>query len=504
MAEAQIDKWKPARLIPTAGIKGQEEQERRATSSLLAVMMAVPEFSQALLKQLGAPKASAMTYTEVPLKNPDGTVSIPDGAIIVQWGKSVWRALVEVKTNGAPLKAEQVGRYLDWARDLGFDGVLTISNDVTASPFECPVSVDKRKTKKVSLWHLSWWRITTEAVVQHRFRGISDPDQAWILNELITYLNHEASGASGFGDMGKTWVQVRDAAKHHTLGPSDPGVREVAERWDQYVDYLALGLAQELGENVLPVRPRKQVTSKRIDQLVKCVGTDGYLESVLKIPGAIAPIHIRADMRSQEVVYSATVDLPKDRRPPARVNWALKQLREGPADLQLTTGFASSRETSSALLAQALEDRRLLLSAADPKREPKTIQLCMRRKMGTKRGNLAGSFVRDTRTGLFAFYRDVVQNMNQWRPTAPKLVEPDSLNETDLSGSTTIVAVPEIVEIEAVPAVVAPAPPVPNGWGAPNGQTQAREVISPYRPIDDSTVEERVEDEPPKPPFSED
>src|SRR4051794_28910901 len=30
--------WHPARLIPVAGIKGQEEQERRATSTLLAVM----------------------------------------------------------------------------------------------------------------------------------------------------------------------------------------------------------------------------------------------------------------------------------------------------------------------------------------------------------------------------------------------------------------------------------------------------------------------------------
>ena len=36
--------WHPARLIPVLGIKGQAEQERRATSVLLAVMGAVPEF----------------------------------------------------------------------------------------------------------------------------------------------------------------------------------------------------------------------------------------------------------------------------------------------------------------------------------------------------------------------------------------------------------------------------------------------------------------------------
>jgi hypothetical protein len=33
--------WQQARLIPTSGINGAQEQERRATSALLAVMSAV-------------------------------------------------------------------------------------------------------------------------------------------------------------------------------------------------------------------------------------------------------------------------------------------------------------------------------------------------------------------------------------------------------------------------------------------------------------------------------
>ena len=42
----------------------------------------------------------------------------------------------------------------------------------------------------------------TTAVMQHRYHGVSDPDQAWILGELIAYLDHENSGASGF----QTWA----------------------------------------------------------------------------------------------------------------------------------------------------------------------------------------------------------------------------------------------------------------------------------------------------------
>src|SRR4051812_3080515 len=112
--------WHPARLIPTAGIRGQEEQEKRATSSLLAVMRAVPEFGHALLKELGAPKSPVIeTFAEVRFKDAAGKTAIPDGAIVCRRGKKTWTCLVEVKTSGAHLRAEQVAAYLDIARDNG-------------------------------------------------------------------------------------------------------------------------------------------------------------------------------------------------------------------------------------------------------------------------------------------------------------------------------------------------------------------------------------------------
>lgn len=127
------DTWQRARLLPTVGIKGQEEQERRATSSLLAVMHAVPEFGHALLRELGAPKSPIIkTFTEVRFKDAAGKSQIPDGAIVCERGKKRWSCLVEVKTGSAALRDEQVASYLDLARDNGFDGVLTISNQITA------------------------------------------------------------------------------------------------------------------------------------------------------------------------------------------------------------------------------------------------------------------------------------------------------------------------------------------------------------------------------------
>lgn len=59
----QQDGWRPARLIPTSGIKGVDDQETRATSALLSVMMAVPEFARTLLKKVDAPAGTVRTYT---------------------------------------------------------------------------------------------------------------------------------------------------------------------------------------------------------------------------------------------------------------------------------------------------------------------------------------------------------------------------------------------------------------------------------------------------------
>jgi hypothetical protein len=413
--------WRAARLLPTVGLRGQEEQEQRATSSLLAVIHAVPEFGYALLTELGAPRGQLETFTEIQLRDSSGKRCIPDGAIVATRGSKEWKCLVEVKTGKARLEPEQVTRYLDWARDNGFDAVLTISNEITASPSDSPFAIDKRKLKRVSLVHLSWWRILTEAIVQHRHRGVSDPDQAWLLGELIAYLDHEKSGASGFQGMGESWVTVRTAAANETLRPRDPEAREIAGRWEQFVDYVALGLGQDLGRNVTPVRPQRLSVDAQRDETVRGLVDSGKLAAALKVPDAIGKLVIEADLRTRRVTTSVDVEAPREGRPKTRINWLLRQLRHAPPDLRIDVSFANSRETSSLLLSEASEFPERLLSGADPKRDPRMFRIALTRKMGTKRGKEDGSFVQATRAQAIDFYRDLVQDLRRWQPAAPKL-----------------------------------------------------------------------------------
>jgi hypothetical protein len=417
--------WHPARLIPTAGIRGQEEQEKRATSSLLAVMRAVPEFGHALLKELGAPKSPVIeTFAEVRFKDAAGTTVIPDGAIVCRRGQKTWTCLVEVKTAGAPLRPEQVSSYLDVARDNGLDGVLTISNQITASSGDSPVPVDGRKLKRASLWHFSWWRVLTEAIVQHRYRGIADPDQAWILGELIAYLDSSASGAGGFEDMGDKWVTVRKAAHDGTLRQNNSEARIVAERWEEFTQYLCLGLSQDLGRSVVSPRPRGQSTAARLDESVKQLAGDGTLTAVLRVPDAIGDIRIRADLRARRTLTSVTIDAPREGRAKPRVNWLIRQLGDAPADLRVEAAFPNARETTSVLLTDAREEPEKLLYPADPKREPRSFTITLARAMGQKRGKAEGSFVRETRAQTFDFYREILQQLKAWQARPPKLRGP--------------------------------------------------------------------------------
>src|SRR6185436_9292396 len=92
-----------ARLIPTSGISGAEEQERRATSAVLAVMSVVKEFGRSMLAPVGAVSGTVETFIEVPFMLGDKRF-YPDGLIRVTRGGRAWTALVEVKTGKNELR----------------------------------------------------------------------------------------------------------------------------------------------------------------------------------------------------------------------------------------------------------------------------------------------------------------------------------------------------------------------------------------------------------------
>jgi hypothetical protein len=412
--------WQSARLIPTSGITGPDEAERRATSALLAVMGAVREFGSAITRPLGAPSGQLSTFIEIPFTLGDRTV-IPDGLLEAKRGSKSWSALVEVKTGTIDLERAQVEAYLDVAREQGLDVVLTISNQIAPAPGVHPVEVDRRKLKKVRLAHLSWAEILTHAVQQRVHRGVSDPDQAWILGELIRYLEHPRSGALDFSDMGAEWVTVREAVAAETLRASDKGVAEVVSRWEQLLRFAALRLGRELGANVEVVLSRKESTdpSARFSAQAQKLAGAGTLSGSVRIPSAVAPLDVVADLRTGRVGVSVDIDAPTEGRPPTRVNWLVRQLRDAPESLRIDAHAANARASTSELLRVVRDDPARLIG--DSKRELRTFRIAATSPLGTKRGTGRGGFIDSVLAAIDGFYAQVVQQLRPWSIRAPQL-----------------------------------------------------------------------------------
>lgn len=419
--------WQEARLISIAGISGAAEAESRATSALLAVLSIVRPFSKTLLAPLGASradKATVETFIETTFKTSVGRSVRPDGLIRVTYGSQQWVALVEVKTSDARLDRDQLESYIDVAKDNKFDCVLTISNEIPPTPGVHPSGLKLRSNSKVELHHISWTRILTTAVMERLHKGIDDPEQAWILGELIRYLEHPASGALGFDDMGDNWVPIRDGAREGSLNKRSDGITDIAQRWDQLLGYTSLKLGADIGQDVHEVIPRAQQSEPelRTRQFVESLATEAKLAGALRIPDTIADLDIEVDLKARQNILSVVFDAPSDKGGKGRVGWIVRQLKEAPEQLVVEAYAKNARSGMAATLADAREDASVLIG--DDKKDPVKFRLVARSEMGLgrKAGKKPG-FSQAIINSVEAFYGDILQNLVGYQPKAPQLRE---------------------------------------------------------------------------------
>lgn len=424
--------WQEARLIPVSGIGSESEAETRGTSALLAVMSIVRPFSKALLDSMGASRARGATvdtYIEVDFENDGGRVR-PDGVIQVSYGNQApWVALVEVKTGSSKLEAQQINNYWHVARKEKYDAVITISNEIALAAGEHPTrGLKVRANSSVQVHHLSWTYILSEALSQKIHRGVEDPEQSWMLGELIRYLEHPNSGALEFNDMGPSWVEVRKAARERTLGTNDPGAVDVADRWEQLLRYAALTLGADIGEDVRSVhRGRKRDPVKRVAGLANQLAGRGHLAGALRVPNTAGDIELIADLRARQVTASMKFTAPEDKGAVGRVSWLVRQLGDVdvPDDVTIEAWVKNGRAPAAiATLAEAREDRSILTT--NDKSGPDRFKVVLRQEMapGRRAGGKSGGFI-DSVLGLVdRFYVNVVQEVVPWQRKASRKQEP--------------------------------------------------------------------------------
>jgi hypothetical protein len=428
---------KPARLIPTS-----ESKELRATSALLAVATIVRPFSKVLFSPFGASKAEKAiveAVTEPTFVGSKGQKARPDGMIKITRGKTdEFVALVEVKTGKNHLEAKQINEYLSVARSNGFDCLITISNEIAPAPGVHPTEgVSVRSNSRVQLHHLSWTRVLAMAVTEKSQHRVEDPEQAWILDELICFLQHSDSGAMDFEDMGPNWKDVRDGARHGGLKKRDEAVIDIAQRWDQLLAYVALKLGGETGEDVQEVISQKErldptLRAKRIvDELTE----DGLLTGELKVPNAAGNISVAVDLRSAQISIATSLAAPSNKKGKGSVSWLLRQLKDTSGRLAIESYGKGSRSSISALIEDVREDATVLLR--DGKGDVSKFEIISRSDMGKNRKDRSHKlgFSNSLLEAVRGFYIEVLQDLRQYQLKPSPIKREDQIVENTKEGS---------------------------------------------------------------------
>ncbi|MFF8366880.1 TerD family protein [Rhodococcus erythropolis] len=411
-ALAENDSWRQARLFPVSVLKSDRDREMRATSVLLSVMAQVPEFSRRLTAGFGAPAGRMETFTEVSLPHGDSPRR-PDGVIRVERAGKLWTALVETKTNGNALKADQVQAYMDIATRRGYEAVITLTNDVAleGSPL-VDVKIDKRRKHKVALWHLSWAEVASQAQMLIRHEGVGNAAHAWLLQELLHYLQHENSGCHGFQNMGPAWVPVRNGIDDETLCQGDARALEVVENWERLIRQVCLRLGGELGQKVLPVQRAKRGTDpkERRNRLADQLCLDGRLQAELRIDGTPGVLTVSADLRTGKLRTGIDIPAPEQGYPLSWAKRLIRRLAEAPADLHVETLVDSNTGGPRGTLERLRPEPADLL----PKDNAKITGFCLSllKSMGSGRGNAETGFIRSVDDAVHRFYTTVVVHLD--------------------------------------------------------------------------------------------
>jgi stress response protein SCP2 len=405
---ADNESWRSARLFPVSALKSDRERETRATSVVLSVMAQVPEFGRRLTAGFGAPAGRMETFTEVTLPHGESPRR-PDGVIRVERAGKLWTALVETKTNGNALKPDQVQAYMDIAARRGYEAVITLSNDVAleGSPL-VDVRIDRRRKHKVALWHLSWAEVVHQAQMLIRHEGVGNAAHAWLLQELLQYLQHEHSGCHGFQNMGAAWVPVRRGIDDETLCQGDARALEVIENWERLVRQVCLRLGGELGQKVLPVQRARRGTepSARRAELADHLCEQGRLSAEIRIEGTPGVLAITADLRTGKLRTSIEVPSMEQGYPLSRVKRLVRRLSEAPADLHIET-LVDGRGVGPRGTLERLRPEPADILPKDGA-QITGFRLSLFKGMGSGRGSAETGFIRSVDEAVDRFHAQVV------------------------------------------------------------------------------------------------
>lgn len=426
MDKAALRSGNEARLFP---VLSESSKEGRTLSVFLSCFSLVPRFSAPLLSSINqrvGKQSKINCFTEVVFHSDDASIKDrPDGLIVLDTGRSVWRCLVEAKVGKTDLTVDQLSRYCDLAKKNNIESIVTITNQFTPIPSHHPVSLNKRELKNVSLYHWSWNYILTQARLVLNTEEFFDPIQRHILGDFVEFLRHPSAGVRSFDRMNSEWKGIVEAVKHgQALRMNDEGVQNTVLSWEQESKDLALKLSDSIQRHVgiKLGRISKSDPAARLKSSVKGLCEQNMLAVSYDIPDACSPLHVCADLAARTISCTMRVKAPADmKRAMTRVNWVRGQLKEAEPDVQVKAIWPGGKRATFASLG-AVRDGDYGIVEDSKGTAPTAFEIISVLDMGTKFSGVS-SFIAGLEPFVIGYYETVGQNLKNWQPSAPKVIE---------------------------------------------------------------------------------
>lgn len=304
--------------------------------------------------------------------------------------------------------------------------LITISNEAAINGGLPCAGVNKSLLKGMTVIHLSWERLLSEARLLRGQDRVEDSDQQWMLDEWIHYVSDPMSKIVDPPSLGPRFGELLTAAKEGNLGGVGLAVRDVCGYWDGFLQKVADRLRADLHVDVSAAMTsaERQDNELRLRNLQTVAVGEGRLTGTLKVKNAASDITIDVLLSARAVRFGIEVKAPSEGRQLTRLKWMTRQLAKAPPEALLHVQWDQKKLKSQARIAEALTDAACL--ARDVNLQPVPSEALPRAfsvewTVDLQRGKGKAVVLDGIMADLERFYALVVEGIVAFVPKAPKL-----------------------------------------------------------------------------------
>ncbi len=312
----------PARLIPTL----KTGDEMALTSIFLSSIRLIKEYRDSIFKEIKCSRSGkAYYYTEVYFPELDKESRVDGMIIVVAKGIIKDAVFLEMKSKSNGIDKDQIEKYIELAKRLKIDKLVTVSNEFVANSSLSPISI--RGSKRVSMFHFSWTYLMTVAqlLLFENEENIENKDQIEVMREVLHYMENPVSGVSGYTQMKPGWTELADnVTAEKPLNVSEKYIEDAVLSWYEEEKDMALYLSRNLGVLVKSTPKGKDSLKEDIAQLVV---EPNRISGTLSVKNSVSDIKVCADFQRKNVSMSVKVIPPLDTGNKAKITWIDKQFQ---------------------------------------------------------------------------------------------------------------------------------------------------------------------------------